>query len=75
MKINTEMAVRIERERSFLKKWTSNGKKVVASVDGSNFYSAGGNRKRCTKLMPEDITMLVEAGLLVAVQGGFKFNG
>jgi hypothetical protein len=59
--------------RGFYKGWTGNGKKLVASISGSNFYTAGGNRKRCSIIRPDDMKRLLDEGILTPVPGGYRF--
>jgi hypothetical protein len=59
--------------RAFLKTWTKNGKVPVNRIADTNFFIPGTNRKRGTKITPEELCALVAAGVLQPRPGFYLF--
>lgn len=54
------------------RQWTVNGKHLITNA-GGNFWMRGGNRRQCSIIKPEWLTLLVEHGVLRKVAGGYQF--
>lgn len=68
-------AEQVEKNRTFFRTWTKNGKYLIQRMMDSNFFMRNRDRNHCTKIEPAALKQLIKVGILEAVAGGWRFVG